>query len=127
MLDDRTVVRTDHDTSKVRVWTVKSNRYGWTTYLGQEPGSSGVSPYAAPARREDLAGLPPTWIGVGSLDLFQDEDVEYARRLREVGVPCELQVVEGAFHGFDALYSKKDVSVKFWQEQARALRLALLS
>jgi len=127
MLDDRTVVRTDHDTSRVRVWTVKSNRFGWATLLGQAPGSSGVSPYAAPARREDLSGLPPAWIGVGDLDLFHDEDVEYARRLTAAGVHCELHVVAGAFHGFDALYSKTGVSVAFWNEQARALRSALLN
>jgi acetyl esterase/lipase len=127
MLDDRTVVRTDHDTSQARGWTAKSNRYGWATYLGQAPGSAGVSPYAAPARREDLAGLPPAWIGVGDLDLFYDENIEYARRLRDADVPCELQIVEGAFHGFDAVYPKKDVSVRFWKEQARALRLALFT
>ncbi|CAN5305573.1 N/A [soil metagenome] len=127
MLDDRTVVRSDHDTSRVRVWTAKSNRFGWATLLGQPPGSSGVSPYAAPARREDLSGLPPAWIGVGDLDLFHDEDSEYARRLTEAGVPCELHVVAGAFHGFDALYSKTGVAVAFWKEQARALRSALLN
>lgn len=127
MLDDRTVVRTDHDTSRVRVWTAKSNRFGWASLLGQEPGSPGVSPYAAPARREDLSGLPPAWIGVGDLDLFHDEDVEFARRLTAAGVPCQLHVVPGAFHGFDALYSKTGVSVAFRNEQARALRSALLA
>lgn len=124
MLDDRTVMRTDHDTSRVRIWTAKSNRLGWTTLLGQAPGSPAVSPYAAPARREDLTGLPPAWIGVGDLDLFHDEDVEYARRLTAAGVPCELHVVAGAFHGFDAAYPKAKVSVAFWNEQARALRSA---
>jgi acetyl esterase/lipase len=127
MLDDRTVTRTDLDTSNVRVWTAKSNRYGWATYLGQPPGGPDVSPYTAPARREDLGGLPPAWIGVGSLDLFHDEDVEYAKRLRESGVPCELEIIPGAFHGFDALFPKAEVSRAFWREQARALREALLT
>ena len=107
MLDDRTVTRTDHDTSQVRIWTPKSNRYGWATYLGETPGGAGISPYAAPARREDLGGLPPTWIGVGSIDLFYDEDLEYARRLNASGVPCEVTVVPGAFHGFNVLYPKR--------------------
>lgn len=126
MLDDRTVTRTDHDTSKSRVWTAKSNRIGWTSYLRQEPGSANVSPYAAPARRDDLTGLPPAWIGVGALDLFRDEDIEYARRLNEAKVPCEVHVVDGAFHGFDALFPKATISQAFWAEQARVLKRALL-
>jgi acetyl esterase/lipase len=127
MLDDRTVTRTDLGTRNVRIWTPKSNRFGWTSYLGVEPGSDGVSPYAAAARREDLSGLPSAWIGVGSLDLFHDEDVEYARRLTQAGVACELQIVDGAFHGFDAIFDKTNVAQAFHAEQERALRAALLS
>lgn len=122
MLDDRTVVRTDLDLRHVRVWTAQSNRYGWTSYLGREPGGADVSPYAAAARREDLSGLPPAWIGVGSLDLFHDEDVTYAARLTEAAVDCELSVVPGAFHGFDALFPNAPVSRDFWHRQADALR-----
>ena len=125
MLDDRTVTRTDLDTRHVRVWTAGSNRFAWTSYLGQEPGGADVSHYAAPARREDLAGLPPAWIGVGTLDLFHDEDVRYAERLTEAGVPCELFLVDGAFHGFDALFRRAGVTDEFWREQARALRAGL--
>ncbi len=127
MLDDRTVLRTDMDTTGVRVWTPGSNRFGWTSYLGTEPGGPHVSPYAAPARREDLTGLPPAWLGVGTLDLFHDEDLAYAQRLTDSGVPCELRVVPGAFHGFDALFRAKSVSRDFWEAQVRALRAALLS
>lgn len=127
MLDDRTVVRTDLDTRQVRVWTPKSNRFGWTAYLGRAPGGPDVPPYAAPARREDLHGLPPTWIGVGSLDLFRDEDETYARRLREAGVACELKIVPGAFHGFDAIFRNAGVSREFWRAQADALRSVLLT
>ncbi len=61
---------------------------------------------AVPARADDLSGLPPAWIGVGTLDLFHDEDLEYAERLRAAGVPCEVSVVEGAFHGFEAIAPK---------------------
>ena len=60
-------------------------------------------PYAAAARRDDLTGLPPAWIGVGDLDLFHAEDVAYAARLRAAGVPCELHVEPGMYHGADAL------------------------
>ena len=125
MLDDRTVTRTDLDTRHVRVWTPGSNRFAWTSYLGREPGGANVSPYAAPARRDDLSALPPAGIGVGTLDLFHDEDVRSAARLTECGVPCELFLVEGAFHGFDALFTKAGVTGEFWREQARALRAGL--
>ena len=118
MLDDRTVARTDLDTRNVRVWTPKSNRYGWTSYLGVAPGSEDVSAYAAPARREDVSGLPPAWVGVGTLDLFYEEDLEYARRLTDAGVPCQVYVVPGAFHGFDAVFRKAGVSREFWVQQA---------
>ncbi|KJQ56018.1 alpha/beta hydrolase [Microbacterium sp. SA39] len=125
MIDDRTVTRTDQDVRGVRAWTKRSNRYAWGAYLGHEPGRDGVSDYAAPARRTDFSGLPPAWIGVGTNDLFHDEDVRYAERLREAGVPCELVVVDGAFHGFDIIMSAKPVSREFWRAQAAALRVAL--
>ncbi|GGL14265.1 alpha/beta hydrolase [Streptomyces flaveus] len=125
MLDDRTTTRTDLDTLKVRLWTPKSNRYAWSSYLGDAVAGPEVSPYAAAARREDLTGLPPAWIGVGTLDLFHDEDVEYARRLSDSGVPCDLDVVPGAFHAFDLVFPKAEVSREFWRRQARALEGAL--
>lgn len=124
MIDDRTVVREDHAVEGVRVWTPASNRYGWTSYLGKAPGSADISEYAAPARRTDLAGLPSAWIGVGTLDLFHDEDVRYAHQLRAAGVDCTLDVVQGAFHGFDAVMPHKPVSRAFWRAQATALHTA---
>ena len=122
MLDDRTVLREDLDDLPTRLWTTGSNRFGWRSYLGVEPGSPEVPAYAAPARREDLSGLPPTWIGVGTLDLFHDEDLAYAARLEAVGVPTRLEVVPGAFHGFDGVMAKAQVSQDFWRKQADALR-----
>ena len=101
MLDDRTVTHADpHPYTGEYVWTRESNRFGWTSLLGGEPGGPDVSPYAAAARAENLAGLPPTFISVGTLDLFLEEDLEYARRLIRGGVPTELHVYPGAFHGF---------------------------
>jgi acetyl esterase/lipase len=102
MLDDRTVSHPDpHPYTGEFIWTHDANRFGWTSLLGQEPGSEGVSPYAAAARAEHLAGLPPTYICVGALDLFLEEDMEYARRLIREGVPTELHVYPGAYHGFN--------------------------
>ena len=100
MIDDRTAQRTDLDDMPVKLWNQTCNRFGWSSYLAGTMGED-VHPHAAPARATDVSGLPPAWIGVGTLDLFHDEDVEYARRLREAGVPCELKVVAGAYHGFD--------------------------
>jgi acetyl esterase/lipase len=63
-----------------------------------------------------------TWIGVGTLDLFHDEDVAYAERLRAAGVPVELEIVEGGYHGFDAAAPGADVSRAFRERQLTALR-----
>jgi acetyl esterase/lipase len=120
MLDDRTVLR-EIDGTHHRIWTAASNRFGWASYLGREPGSADVSPYAAPARAESLAGLPPTWIGVGTHDLFHDEDVAYAERLRSAGVPVDVEIVPGAFHGFDGL-RRTGVAQAFAARQVEALR-----
>ena len=102
MLDDRTCTVTDpHPHTGAFIWTAHNNRFGWAALLGQEPGGSGVSPYAAPARAADLRGLPPTYIATGGLDLFLEEDLDYARRLMRGGVPVELHVYPGGFHAFD--------------------------
>lgn len=101
MLDDRAVLRGD-DAGRGRfVWTPESSRFAWTAYLGREPLMADAPPYAAPARRDDLTGLPPAWIGVGDLDLYYDEDVAYAEKLRAHGVPCELVTVPRMYHAAD--------------------------
>lgn len=127
MLDDRTALRTDIDASKALVWTAGSNAYGWSCYLGTKMGAVNVSHYGAPARRQDLSGLAPAWIGVGSFDVLRDESVLYASRLRDAGVPCELQVVEGAYHGFDVISPKANVVRHFSQSQLTSLRQVLFA
>jgi acetyl esterase/lipase len=124
MLDDRTVLRTDIDERRFRLWNNEANRLGWASYLGVTPGSDGVDPLAAPARCDDLAGLPPAWIGVGTLDLFHDEDLAYAERLAAAGVPCEVTIVEGAFHGFDGIRPKAGVSRRYLADEIGALAAA---
>lgn len=101
MLDDRTCVADPHPYTGEFVWTAQSNSFGWTSLLGVAPGSAEVSPYAAAARAENLADLPAAYVSTGALDLFLEEDVEYARRLLRAGVPTELHVFPGAYHGFD--------------------------
>jgi acetyl esterase/lipase len=122
MLDDRTVLRTEIDDSSSPAWSQKSNRFGWESYLGRECGEETLPEYAVPARRGDLSGLPPAWIGVGTLDVFQDEDAAYARRLQEGGVACELIIVPGAFHGFDVFDAKLVVVREFRRSQISALK-----
>jgi triacylglycerol lipase len=101
MLDDRTCVRDPHPHAGQVVWTPETNRFGWAALLGCEPGGADISPYAAAARAPDLSGLPATYIHVGALDLFVEENIEYARRLLHAGVPTELHVYPGAYHAFE--------------------------
>jgi triacylglycerol lipase len=102
MLDDRTCAHPDpHPHAGEFLWTAHNNRCGGASLLGGAPGGEGVSPYAAAARADDLTDLPPTFISTGGLDLFLEEDLEYARRLMRAGVPVELHVYPGAFHAFD--------------------------
>jgi acetyl esterase/lipase len=101
MIDDRSAVRKDlHPYVGEFVWTQEDNHFGWRSLLGEEPGSAGVSPYAAVARAADVRGLPPTYISVGGLDLFLEENLTYADRLSRAGVPVELHIYPRAYHGF---------------------------
>jgi triacylglycerol lipase len=101
MIDDRTAVRKDlHPQVGEFVWTQKNNYFGWRSLLGREPGGAGVSPYAAAARAADVSGLPPTYISVGGLDLFLEENMTYADRLSRAGVPVEFHMYPRTYHGF---------------------------
>lgn len=124
MLDDRTVTKTDTNPYTGEfMWTAGSNRFAWSALLGQEPGGPDVSPYAAAARADHLEGLPPTFISVGSLDLFLEEDLEYARRLLWAGVPTELHIYPGAFHAFNSVEGAK-ITQAFVHDQLDALKRA---
>ena len=125
MLDDRTSLRTDIDPRRLRLWSQASNKFGWDCYLGSATAGDNVPALAAPARHDDLNGLPRAWIGVGTNDLFHDENVGYARRLRSAGVACTLDVVPGAYHGFDRIEAKAPVSQAFFEAQIAALDEAL--
>ena len=125
MLDDRTVLRTGIDERNFRLWTNRSNRFGWTAYLGGPPGAADVSPLAAPARETDLAGVCPAWLGVGTQDLFYEEDLAFVAHLREAGVECVLHVADGAFHGFDGVAPRAQVTREFWESAHDAIETAL--
>lgn len=103
MLDDRTAMQEALDPIAHLVWNNTQNRVGWRSYLGKAFGTPYVAPYAVAARRENLRGLPPTWIGTGDIELFYAENVDYAERLNSAGVPCTLDIVPNAPHGFEAI------------------------
>jgi acetyl esterase/lipase len=101
MIDDRQV--TGSSRAQVPIWGPANNQFGWQSYLGGLYGTDAIPAYAAASRATELAGLPPAFVMVGTLDGFLDEDIEYARRLNAAGVPADLHVFAGAPHGFDSL------------------------
>jgi acetyl esterase/lipase len=121
MLDDRTSTP-DPALLPFVTWTYDDNLTGWGALLGDDAGGEDVSPYAAPARASDLAGLPDTYIDVGDLDIFRNEDVAYARRLSDAAVPTELHVYPGCPHSFDALAARTDVVTRAMNNRIRRLR-----
>lgn len=104
-------------------WSAEANRFGWSAFLGVPAGSAAVPAGSVPARESDLAGLAPTFIGVGALDLFVEEDLEYGRRLLAAGVKTRIHVTPGAWHAFDFVVPEARVSREFtaaWKSELRA-------
>ena len=126
MLDDRTGSSRPAAPYAGRfIWTAPNNRLGWRSFLGMEPGTDKVPSEAVTARTKDLAGLPPAYIAVGDIDLFVEEDVTYAHRLIESGVPVELHVFRGGYHGFNMLAPGAAISKLYEADLYDALRRAL--
>ncbi|KAL7622905.1 hypothetical protein AAE478_006584 [Parahypoxylon ruwenzoriense] len=125
MLDDMTTMDETDPRRKHLTWTVEGNEIGWKAYLGGKNRSDrtddNVSPYAAPARAKNLTGMPPTHIGVGSLDLFKDEDIAYAVGLAKSNVRAEFHLYPGGVHGFDADPSN-EMGAEMRQNEARFIR-----
>lgn len=121
MLDDRTVVP-DAALAGFATWTWDDNATGWGALLGTAFGTEDVSPYAAPARAASLAALPGAYVEVGELDVFRDEDVEYARRLAAAGVSTELHVHPAVPHAFETFAPEAAVSLRSRADRLRVLR-----
>ncbi|MEM9750169.1 MAG: alpha/beta hydrolase [Pseudomonadota bacterium] len=122
MLDDRTggpEAPADPLTGEF-IWTRDNNRFGWSSYLGE------TSPQApcVPARAASLAGLPPAWISTAALDLFRDENIDYAQRLMRAGVPAELTVYPGACHGFQ-MATEAQLTKRYFRDYLDALSRAV--
>jgi acetyl esterase/lipase len=112
MLDDRTAAKLELDGTSL-IWTNKSNRWAWTQYLGYAAGSKAPVKYSVPGRAEDLTGLPPTWIGVGDVDLFYGEDVVFANRLLLAGVETQLKIFKGYPHAAETMVPDAEISKQF--------------
>ncbi|MCH2409520.1 alpha/beta hydrolase [Myxococcota bacterium] len=125
MIDDRNQTESSQRILDPRLWNRQANILGWNAYLNGTAGEEGVSPYAAPARATDLEGLPPTYINVGDLDLFLDENIDYARKLLSAGVPTEIHVYPGAFHGSNMFVSRSSLSKRWRDDEQEALKRAL--
>ena len=122
MIDDRNETASSHEIVDIGIWDRAGNIEAWKWYLGDGQPDG----YAAPTRAEDLAGLPPTFIDVGTVDLFRDEDIEFATRLMQAGVPTELHVNPGAYHGSENFAAEAPLSRRIWARRIDALRRALL-
>jgi acetyl esterase/lipase len=125
MLDDRNRTASSYAITDPRVWNRRDNLNGWRAYLGVDPGSPDVSPHASPARATEFARLPPTYIDVGSHDLFLDEDVDYALRLVRGGISVELHVYPGAFHGSEIFVPDAALSRRMVADRILALKRGL--
>jgi len=121
MIDHTNETASSHEITDIGVWDRKANIEAWDWYLG------GGKPdqYAAPVLAEDLSGLPPAFIDVGTVDLFRDEDIAFATRLMQAGVPCELHVNPGAYHASEVLAPQAGLSARIWERRFDALRRAL--
>ena len=121
MIDDRNETASSHEITDIGVWDRAGNIEAWGWYLGGGPADQ----YAAPSRAEHVTGLPPAFIDVGTVDLFRDEDIAFAQRLMQAGVPCELHVYPGAYHASETLAAEAALSQRIWATRIAALKSAL--
>jgi acetyl esterase/lipase len=123
MIDDTNETASSHEITDVGVWDRSANIEAWQWYLG----GGKADQYAAPTRAEDLSGLPPAFIDVGTVDMFRDEDIAFAMRLMQAGVPTELHVNPGAYHASEVLAPQAELSRRIWERRFEALRRGLSS
>ena len=121
MIDDTNTTPSSHEITDVGIWDRAGNVEAWDWYLGGKPADQ----YAAPTRAEDVSGLPPAYIDVGTVDLFRDEDIAFAQRLMAAGVPVELHVNPGSYHASEVFAPDAALSKRIWATRIDALRRAL--
>jgi acetyl esterase/lipase len=121
MIDERNVTASSHEITDIGIWDRAGNVEAWDWYLGGKEADQ----YAAPRLAEDVSGLPPTFIDVGTVDLFRDEDIAFAQRLMQAGVPTELHVNPGSYHASETFAPDAALSRRIWAMRVDALRRAL--
>jgi len=125
VLDDRLETPSSRTFTDTPMWHRGAAELSWDAYLGAGVrGGPEVSPYAAPARADDLAGLPPTYLSAQAYDPLRDEGIAYAQRLLAAGVPVELHVFPGTFHGSTLLH-RAQISRRELRERIAVLRAGL--
>ncbi|MGI9614157.1 MAG: alpha/beta hydrolase [Acidimicrobiales bacterium] len=123
MIDDRNNSESAKD-NDAPVWNEHTNELGWKLYLGDLWGTDDVPAYAAPARQTDFTGMPPTYTYVGAVDPFCSETIDYIEKLKAAGVPAEIDVYEGGYHGFD-LVKKANVTKRAHERLAQWFETAV--
>lgn len=121
MLDDRNT-EPDPNLAGTAFWSYSFNRIAWEAVLGPDLHTDRVSPYLAPSRLKDFAGLAPAYIDVGELDIFRDESLAYAQGLYAAGISCELHVLPGAPHGFELMSLDFDISKRAFADRVRFIQ-----
>ncbi|MFT5134900.1 MAG: acetyl esterase/lipase [Gammaproteobacteria bacterium] len=125
MLDDTNLRQASATLPDTLLWTRENNLIGWRSLLGHEPGGKDVPMYAAASRASDLSGLPPTFIGVGDIDLFAEENIDYALRLIASDVATELHVYPGGYHAFEGFAPMSALAQQYNRDRDAALCRAL--
>lgn len=127
VLDDRLLTTSATEYTDSPLWNRQNGIDSWRHYLGDDADRSATSEYAAPARAGDLSGLPPAYIAVTSFDPLRDEGIDYAQRLTQAGVPTELHLYPGTFHGSSGVFPQASISQRIDADYTAAIRRALTS
>ena len=110
MIDDRNTSHSSLIVTDIGIWDREGSLEAWAWYLG----GAEADHYAAPARAQDLSGLPPAFIDVGELDMFRDEDIDFVKRLGEAHVPVEFHLWPGAYHASEVFAPEAALSQRIW-------------
>ena len=121
MLDCRNTVPLNENEEDTYIWSKANNIFGWSSYLGHNPLTGEIPTYASAIHTKNLENLPPAIILIGGIDLFEEESMEYAKRLNISGVSTELHVYPGGFHGFEMLAPELEISKQFHADLRRAI------
>ena len=121
MIDDTNETPSSHEIVDIGIWDRAGNIEAWEWYLGGKEADQ----YAAPTRAQDLSGLPPAFIDVGTVDLFRDEDIAFAQRLMAAGVPTELHIHPGSYHAAETFAADSAMAKRIWSLRLDALKRGL--